>query len=329
VLGVKKAETFLDEWESIVTNVRKFKSKTLYDKFISSRGSATVPTKNVLATPPKSEKLSAADIESARKLAAANARNFPSNEIVATWKTTSHTTLAEVFLEFNNSGGTAIWSWKPPYVVGTLNGWTTEFKVDDPEFDAFLDSLTHAFPRDPTSDDPTKKLVKTFEPQPGRFIHMDQHVLYGYLRIPVDDIESKEEETAWINDQVNSLVGQLRDLLSDARFEEAMKQCSFKKDYIEKMFDRKKGLNLPDFMDSCRINIQQVSHLTDHVVKKEADIIMSHLYNNRQIEMKYTVAASDDEEESEEEETAAEEKKDGDEDNDAAMSGDTEKGETE
>jgi hypothetical protein len=56
---------------------------------------------------------------------------------------------------------------------------------------------------------------------------------------------------------------------------------------------------------------------------------MSHLYNNRQIEMKYTVAASDDEEESEEEETAAEEKKDGDKDNDAAMSGDTEKGETE
>jgi hypothetical protein len=54
VYGVKKAETFLDEWESIVANVRKFKSKTLYDKFISSRGTERVPTKNMLETPPKS-----------------------------------------------------------------------------------------------------------------------------------------------------------------------------------------------------------------------------------------------------------------------------------
>jgi hypothetical protein len=95
------------------------------------------------------------------------------------------------------------------------------------------------------------------------------------------------------------------------------------------MFDRKKGLNLPDLLCSCRINVQQVSHLTDHVVKNEADIIMSHLYNNRQIEMKYTVAGSDDKDESEEEETGTEKKKDGDEDNNAAMSGDIDKGETE
>jgi hypothetical protein len=254
----------------------------------------------MLETPPKSEKLSAADIESARKLAAKNARNFPSNEIVATWKTTLHSTLAVVFLDFNNSSGNSVWSWKPPIVVGsTLNGWTQEFKVDDPEFDSFLDSLTHAFLRDPASDDPNMKLVQTYKPQPGKFIYIDQHVLYGYLRIPVDDIKTKEEETAWINDQVNSLVSQLRDLLSDARFEETMRQCPFNKEYILKMFNRTKGLNLPDFLSTCRINVQQVSHLTDHVVKTEADIIMSHLYNNRQIEMKYTVPESDEEEEEE------------------------------
>jgi hypothetical protein len=273
----------------------------------------------MLETPPKSEKLSAADIESARKLAAKNARNFPSNEIVATWKTTSHSTLAVVFLDFNNSGGNSVWSWKPPIVVGTLNSWTDEFAVDDPEFDSFLHSLTHAFPRDPASDDPNKKLVQTYEPQPGRFIYIDQHVLYGYLCIPVDDIETTEEETAWINDQVNSLVSQLRDLLSGARFEETMKQCEYKKEYIVKMFNRGKGLNLPDFLSTCRINVQQVSHLTDHVVKTEADIIMSHLYNNRQIEMKYKVPESDEEEEEEEEEEAGEEKKDGDEQDDAVM----------
>jgi hypothetical protein len=315
VIGTNKALSFLDDWESIVVQVRKFKTKKLYDSFIAVLNLNKESNKVLPATPPtKSQKLSSAEMDSAKRLAAESEDSSPSNEIVATWKTTSHSTLVVVFIELLTAEGNIPWCWKPLVVIGTLSRWPQFFKVNDEEFGNFLRSLSHAFVRDPTSVDPNKKLVTLFNPSPGKTINIDNHILYGYVNIPVDDLGSTEEEKNWINERMNLLLDQFRTLMELPLFEAALKEKTYKKDYIEKIFNPVKGLNLPYFLSTSRNRVEMVGHLTDHVVKTEADIIMSHLYNNRQIEKKYVV--QEEEEEEEEQESVGSNQDDGEEEED-------------
>lgn len=303
VVGEKKAVLFHTDYAGLIQNVRKFKSKAEFDKYFSRRPAVRPVVAPMVESPTKTSLPTADEIESARQLSMLTADDSPTNHIIGHYRTTSHSFMCAIVINFMSVFGGHSWIWKPVLMVNILSKMHKCVRITDPILVEALENMTHAYARDPDSPDAHKKLVKIFTPpgEPQKNIPIEEFRAYTYITIPVENLETTEQETEWLVRTIEALMLQIGDLMNSNVFELTLKKNQLKKDFINKIYDHNKKGNIRDFLNGVRGKASSVVHLTDHVIQPEADLIMTHLYKNRCVEAKY----ADDSDEQDDDESEA------------------------
>jgi hypothetical protein len=169
-----------------------------------------------------------------------------------------------------------------------INKFAQDSKVTDHMLRNFLGSIRWGYASDPHNHDNTVHLTVSYEDKKKSTRTYDELVNYGYISIPVDMLNSSEEEDKWLKLNVQKLIEGLHQIVLKSKvFELLCKKLSARKSFVNIIFDRKKKANLPDYLESCAISVKPIKNLTHLLIQEDANRIVDYLYQHRLPQQKY------------------------------------------
>lgn len=292
ITGWEEAFQFEEDFASIITDRKSFRLKNLFDKHIAARERDFASGKNFVVKtekPPAPENVpppTREEKEAGETFKKIMSDSTPSDKIVGYVKTTSTSSVAVIVLRFVSIFGTDTWSFKADLMVPYLNHYPDVVTVSNPLLLEALRSMTYAFASDPNSNDKNKKLTVVLKGNRGDYT-IDESRAYTYITIPYGDFSNQLEETSWLEETVPKILHGIREVLNSHVFKVGLEDNTYRSNYVTKLYEPGKKGNLPSFMSSAKVKMESLNHLTDHIIQREADAVMQHLFLRRIGRSKY------------------------------------------
>jgi hypothetical protein len=303
--GISAATSFEAEYGGIITSKRNWTTKKARNNFVEKR-----PAKQITADITQPVASSPAQ-DRANKLynRLKTSHIAESNRIEAYFKTTSNSKWAVILWELKTQFGSDqnFWGWKPDWMTQNVREFAYDDNITDECFKHFLVTMNYGPASDPKNTDKTVPKIVTYVDRKKVTRNYEELVNYGYIEIPVDILKTKNEESAWLMENVQRMMEMLhKDVIATDVFEILCKSFTNRASFNNLIFDKKQRSNLPSYLDTCGVYCHPIEHLTQVVVQETANDIMNHLYQHRQSTPKFgevsVVDASDIDEDEEDEE---------------------------
>jgi predicted nucleic acid-binding protein len=148
---------------------------------------------------------------------------------------------------------------------------------------------------DPKSKDKYKGKVTEYTPNGKKSpVHYDVHCAYTYFTIPHETINTTVEETAWLTSMSEKILTEVRTIMCTEAFKTVLEKTG-NAQFVKKLYDPAKKTNLPKFLDTAIITVEECNHYTDHVIQACANDIVTIMYDTRLSNRKYPDEILDDE----------------------------------
>ena len=283
-----EADTFRIDFSPLIVKEHKFMKLDRYRKFkatLTTVGSTT----NVASAPAGSP---------SDRLIKRLAQHMPdSDRIEAHVKTTDISDKLGIVLRFINMFDSDAWCVKPAVLVPVMKAFGEEVAITDPILKEFLMNLDYSPASDPHSSDKNKKLITTFTPknEPKASPHnIDEYRAHSIVTIPVDALETKDQETEWIKDNIRALLMKIREVMMDETFKDGCFSMPRYANIVHRCYDPSKKTNLPQFLSGAGFKVVFAANFADHIIQHSSNIIMETLYNYRRPAIKYMAPTNED-----------------------------------
>ena len=316
IAGLQKSDDFSEEYGTMVARKFEFTTKTAFEQHKKTIKIVT-PTKGDSIDEDTHGKVrsSGADepmTSEEQTLVAAAVQmitdSAPCDRIEINHKTNGTATTCILVLRFLNSWGNDQWFMKPEHLCVTLRGYVAKFKQENKLVTEALQNLDYGKRRD-TKKGPEAAEVQAWESRDGaRTNSYPLHVAHTYFTIPYEDLASEAEEREIIENVATSLGETMRDIFQSPTFLPcfkaavkhdgmwaAMMGTSYDPGSPDDQRKKKKALTFMQYVKHCKIRVKACQNLNTHLVLRDTQGLVSHLFNSRVKGGKYITHAADDE----------------------------------
>lgn len=190
-----------------------------------------------------------------------------------------------LFIHFISNQGDDAWCWKPKLMVPALVAY---FEVRPPTDSVMRDAFaTLAYGPRPNKENKAKQLCRSFTPpnNNGKTVEIPIFTTYAVFQIPVDTISSTQEETKWIHTYSVDFIEAIRSAMGTNSFKSML--IAMDDRFTDKVFDPKKGANLPKFLAKAIVRVDPIVNMASQVMGEDAVELSSLLYRSRLPAPKY------------------------------------------
>ncbi len=300
---IKQADEFYDDMQSIIVDKRSFSSKKKfndYKKFIEkkkSTGDGKVDATTPVASVNPNMTMSPQEMASVERCKKRRELMRPSNRIELVYKTTKRSKICVVVFRFRDVMGKDFWLCKPANLKDTLKAYVQDFPRDDSDIQHAMENIYLVKMRDPNGG-PEAGVSKSIK-RNDKTVTYEEYVGVTHIPIPVDKIESYEEEEAHIQDACRRIGENFKTILASDTFQ-AILQCAVSEKFWKQLTDPKSGPNFVQYMNESKVVVQQSLNLNSHVVLADVKAIMLSLVEESAPQNKYPEMVDDNDNDEEE-----------------------------
>lgn len=289
------ADQFRSDWNGCIISSKSFPSKQDAEAFAES----LVPTPP--ATPIKKEPtevavpplpLTPSSQATLTKVLAALKEKKPGNRFNMHFRTNCASSAAVVLMDFLNISGKNQWNVKPDLLAEPIRMFANEFSDDilsEPIIACVI--MGHLFNnikiyrlRDMSAGVDVPLQTTWRSPDKTKEIVYDQYILGTSFPIPVDELKSESEETAFITAKLQQFGAVLKKVLLSPLFAQ-LHEAKCPKESIWKSMNgqgpKKGGLTFLEYINSAVISVNKCDNLNSHVVLSDANELMTILWDAR------------------------------------------------
>ena len=308
IAGMQKSDEFHDEYGTMVARKFEFTTKSAFEQHKKTIKIVT-PTKggNAEEDTPGKARSSGVDepmTPEEQKLVAAAVQmitdSAPCNRFMIFHKTNGTAAKCLFVIRFLNSWGNDQWFMKPEHICVALKGYVTKFKQENKLVEEAIRNLDYGKRRD-TKKGPEAAEVQGWESRDGaRTNSYPLHVAHTFFTIPYEDLTSEAEEREIIENVATSLGETIRDIFLSTTFLpcfkaavkhdgmwSAMMGTSYDPASPDDQRKKKKALTFMQYVKECKIRVKACQNLNTHLVLRDTQDLVTHLFNSRLKEKKY------------------------------------------
>jgi hypothetical protein len=183
------------------------------------------------------------------------------------------------------------WCWKPDTMTKILSEYFKLKPHADGTIRNMLDNLTHGPMVDESDETKEAQKIIQYTPRGGtRTVEVKLFTAFTYINIPVETLQSKQDEQEWLRMKITTFFDQLKIALQGKSFETVMKNVN--PTYAAKIFDKSRVSNIYTFIRRANILIDKTEILTKFLTRPVAEAITNHLWLSRCKTTKYTIKAT-------------------------------------
>ena len=291
--GKEEIQMFRDEWSDFILSSTNFSSKEEASNYIKNLKPSppTTPIKSVVDLTSNDPAVPEASRTALSEAIASLHEKKPRNRIKLLYKTNSTSHACIIIIQCLNAEGKPQWNVKPDILSDPIKMFPEKFNTDATVIDVVNDyiigncfhHITHRVVRDLTGGPDTPMTVKWVSPDKSRTVNYDTYVLTTWFTIPVENINNKEEEDAFIKSKLITFAKSLKNVLTSNLFEK-LHQANCPKEPIWNAINGTKkpgSVTFKDFIRDSTIEIGLCENLNRYVTKIESDALMSILWEGR------------------------------------------------
>lgn len=283
ITDAAEARDFRRDQKTLFTVEKRFSSEARFKQYQDRKH--FVLKKNVPSTP-KQDNDFELDPASAEKVQAMVVKEMPSNAIVGHFLTTNRSKQCFLVIEFKDDKGNQFWCIKPEYIFSIFNSYS---KVKAYKNAFICEALANAKPirmKDPNGGpnqqartDPPKKEGKTGN-------GFDIFLLATRFTIPHESFTSEDDEKEWLGETTALILNYFQSVMKSQSFIRVLeKRCGPTKFFSSIMAENVKYTTYPEYLDSCRINVNAFNKDKSLVVLDDmrdmSQVLFEHNLKNR------------------------------------------------
>ena len=213
------------------------------------------------------------------------------NRIELHYRTTRTSRIMIIVIRMMDKFDVDTWLWSPEFMVPALQAHARGGHELDPGFSECLINIKLVNASNPNGSVAGMPLVAQYTPpnNPLEVISTNVRHAYSYITIPLEQINTRDDEDSWISDTARQVGQSLVAAMKTLSFRASLEKISLvrKRNHTSKICLPSHRLNLPAFLNSVVVRSQPIRRFTDHVTKSAGTELLFLLWSNRLGRFKY------------------------------------------
>ena len=276
ITGRVAASLHREDYKDFIEDERSFSSRTRFHAFKEQQHRQFVDDMK------KKQKLLPVDHKKVEQLV--TMINDSSHTLSGFWKTSTTSRLCAVVFRATNNNNKDAWAWDPKLFTNVFNNINSAMDLREPLLNEAFSNMEFGEASCPEGSDKKKPWVVSFTPRddPSRIINLTKYRCYTFITIPDEDLLSENKKAEWCASAVEKILKGIRNTVKTPVFHQHLHKTwgSRYQKYIKKMFNASKSSSLPKSMESADILATPVHFLTDLVIQRVSNRIMSNLWDH-------------------------------------------------